>query len=246
MRQILQIAILLCAISMVLQSCYKEDPIQPFLGLDYFPMEVGKWVEYEVDSVWRDDPIGVIGSGERYYQLRELNESAFVDDENRSSIRVERSKRILDTLSWDITDIWSKARTTLTAEQNEENVIFIKHNFPIENGKEWLGNNRSEHESIESWLGQSPIPEDWSYTYEDVHQDYTVNGLTFDSTVTVVQIDRPAAFGLTLFSQEVYALNVGMIHRQIMVYDIQQNPISPTLKDTVGFIFEQKITNFGE
>lgn len=246
MRSILQLAFVLSAISVALQSCYKEDPVQPVLGLDYFPMEVGKWVEYEVDSVWRDDPIGPIGSGERHYQLRELNESSFIDDENRPSVRIERFKRISDTLNWDVTDVWSKTRTTLIAEQNEENVIFIKHNFPIEPGKEWLGNNRSDHESIETWLGQSPIPADWNYMYQDVHQAYTVNGLTFDSTVTVVQIDRPAAFGLNLLSQEVYALNIGLIHREITVYDIQQNPDTPSLKDTVGFVFEQRITAFGE
>ena len=231
---------------MVLQSCYKEDSVQPVLGLDYFPMQVGKWVDYEVDSVWRDDPIGAIGSGNRHYQLRELNESAFIDDENRASIRIERYKRNDESLSWHISDVWSKTRTNLTAEQNEENVIFIKHNFPIEDGKVWLGNNRSEHESIEAWLGQSPIPVDWNYTYNVVYQPYALNGMSFDSTVTVLQIDRPAAFGLNLFSQEVYALNIGLIHRRIIVYDIQQNPDNPTLKDTVGFDFEQKITDFGE
>ena len=231
---------------MLLQSCYKEDPLKPEVGFDYFPMSVGAWVEYEVDSVWRDDVIGPIGSGETHYRLNELNESAYVDDENRPSIRIERRKRPIGEEEWNLADVWSKARTTLTAEQNEENVIFIKHNFPIEEGKEWLGNNRSEHESIENWLGQSPIPEDWNYMYTNVHETYQVNGLVFDSTVTVVQIDRPAAFGLNLLSQEVYAKHIGLIHRQITVYDIQQNPDDPTLKDTVGFKFEQKITDFGE
>lgn len=240
------LAFLIFGVALTLSSCFKPDELVPEIGFEYFPMEVGKWSEFNVDSVWRDDVIGPIGSGSRNYELYELNESAFQDQENRSSIRIERYWREIGTEEWGIKDVWSKARTGLIAEQNEENVVFWKHNYPIEEGKEWLGNQRTEPGSIELWLGQSPIPDDWLYTYQNVHQPYTVGALSFDSTVTVLQIDRPAAFGLNLFSQEVYAKHVGLIHRQITVYDIQQDADNPVLKDTVGFTFEQRITDYGE
>jgi hypothetical protein len=73
-----------------LSSCYLEDDDLPFIGYKYYPTELGKYVEYQVDSVWQDDPIGPIGSAESHYFLRDLNESTFVDEEGRSAIRVER------------------------------------------------------------------------------------------------------------------------------------------------------------
>ena len=47
------------------------------LGYGYYPTEVGSWVEYQVDSLWRDDRFNILDSVS--YRLRQLIESEYVD-----------------------------------------------------------------------------------------------------------------------------------------------------------------------
>ena len=97
-----------------------EDTDLPFIGYEYFPVEIGKYVEYRVDSLWQDDPVGQLGSGEMHYLLRELNESNFIDEEGREAVRVERWWRSDSLTQWSIKDIWHRVSTPELAEQNEE------------------------------------------------------------------------------------------------------------------------------
>lgn len=223
----------------VLSGCYREDTELPFIGYVYFPTELGKYVEYRVDSVWQDDPAGAIANVEAHYFLQELNESAFIDEEGRPAIRVERYAKYSPFGEWNMKDVWYKTRTAKVAEQNEENVVFIKQNFPVREGKTWDGNAKNTLLSLQEMYNQTTVPAVWDYQYKDVNQPYTINGFTFDSTVTVVQIDRPALAGLDVYAKEVYAKNVGLIHKQMRMYNIQG-------ADSVGFYYEQVITDFGE
>jgi len=226
-----------------LSSCYDEDLSGIDLGYDYFPVELGRYVTYEVDSSWQDDIIGPIGSGQRSYVLRDINESIFIDEGGREAIRVER--RIFANNNWGIKDVWSRVVVPEYAEQNEENVIFLKHNFPVVEGKVWDGHIRATPLSVQQYYSAINIPTDWDYTYANVNEPYTIGGLTFDSTVTVIQIDRPAAFGITIFAKEVYAKHVGMVHKQLMVYNVQQDPDSPSGRDSIGYEFEMRAIDFG-
>ncbi len=226
-------------VSLSLSSCYLEDGDLPFIGYEYFPTEVGKFIEYKVDSVWQDDPAGQLGFAEAHYFLREFNESLFVDEEGRPATRVERHFRQSALADWAIKDVWYKVRTTRIAEQNEENVIFIKHNFPVRAGKTWNGNSKNTLQTLQELYNQTTVPEVWNYRYTDVNEPYSINGFTFDSTVTVLQIDRPASFGLDVYAKEVYAKDIGLIHKQMRMYNIQG-------ADSIGFIFEMVVTDFGE
>jgi hypothetical protein len=230
---------------LAMTGCYNEDTDLPFIGYDYFPTELGTFVEYKVDSIWQDDVIGQIGFAEAHYFLHDLNESSFTDEERRPAIRVERSWKQNENGEYRIKDIWYRTRTSRIAEQNEENVVFIKHNFPIKLGKTWDGNSKNTLQTLQEIYRQSGVPEQWDYQYVNIHEPYTVNGFTFDSTVTVLQMDRPAIFGLSMFAQEVYAKDIGLVHKQLYIHDIQQNALNPTQKDSVGFRFDMVITNYG-
>lgn len=232
-------------IGLTISGCYKRDTDLPFIGYEYYPTELGTFVEYKVDSIWQDDVIGQIGFAEAHYFLHDMNESAFTDEEGRPATRVERSWKQNQNGEYTIKDIWYRTRTTRIAEQNEENVTFIKHNFPVKLGKTWDGNSKNTLQTLQEIYRQQSIPEVWDYQYMNIHEPYTVNGFTFDSTVTVLQLDRPAIFGLSVFAQEVYAKDIGLVHKQLYIHDIQQNPTNPTDKDSVGFTFDMVVTNYG-
>lgn len=231
----------------LLSGCYDEDAA-PQLGLEYFPINLGHWVEYTVDSVWMDEPAGALGSGQRNYLLREVNESTYKDNEGRDIIRVERYWRNSSQQEWTIKDIWGKVRTQVEAEQNEDNVVLRKLIFPVGNNKVWNGTLRTTDLNLQEWTGFLNIPSDWEFTLSKVHEPYQINGMTFDSTVTVTQLDREVPLGVSVVSREVYAKNVGLIHRFMTVYNIQpnaQNPASPD-KDSIGYHFEVRITDFAQ
>jgi len=234
----------LTILSLILSSCYDEDLSGSDLGYSYFPIEIGIYVTYQVDSAWRDDIIGPIGSGQASYVLRDINQSTFMDEEGREAIRVERQMQ--SGSNWSIKDVWSRVTTVDFSEQNEENVIFVKHNFPVLEDKTWDGHIRATPQSIQEYYGQANIPTDWNYTYESVDEPYTINGFTFDSTVTVIQIDRPVVFGVAVYAKEVYAKHVGMIHKKLTVYNIQQNASNPAIIDSIGYDFEMSVIDYGQ
>lgn len=217
----------------------------PFIGYDYFPTEIGRFVEYKVDSIWQDDIIGQIGFAEAHYYLHDLNESTFIDEEGRPAVRVERSwKKTLQGV-YDIKDVWYRTRTSEIAEQNEENVTFIKHNFPVKEGKAWDGNSKNTLQTLEELYLQTNIPDVWNYQYENVHQPYTINGFTFDSTVTVIQLDRQTTIALSIYAKEVYAKDIGLVHKQLYIHNIQPNATNPADRDSVGFTLDMVVTNYG-
>jgi hypothetical protein len=222
-----------------------EDGNIPFIGYEYFPTELGRFIEYKVDSTWQDDPVGAAAFAEAHYFLRDLNESSFTDEEGRPAIRVERHARQSVLGEWKIKDVWHRVRTAEFVEQNEENIVFIKHKFPIKAGKKWDGNGKNLLQSLQELYHQSSVPEVWNYEYTNVHEPYTINGFTFDSTVTVIQMDRQTTVALSIFAKEVYAKNVGLVHKQLTMYNIQPNTTNPAEKDTVGFTFEMVVTDFG-
>lgn len=222
----------------MLSGCYREDTVLPFIGYEYFPTEIGRYVEYKVDSTWQDDPAGQLGFVEAHYFLRDLNESPFVDEEGRPATRVERHAKYSPFGEWNIKDVWYRTRTTKIAEQNEENVVFIKHNFPIRAGKKWNGNSKNTLQSLQEMYNQITVPEVWEYRYTNVDEPYTINGFTFDSTVTVIQMDRQTPVALSVFAKEVYAKNVGLVHKEMRMHNIQGT-------DSVGFFFEMVVTDFG-
>jgi hypothetical protein len=241
-----RLALISVSTCLLLSSCYLEDTDIPFIGYEYFETDLGRYIEYKVDSVWQDDPVGSLGFAEAHYFLRDVNESNFIDEEGRNAVRVERYWKQSAPAEWDIKDVWHRVKTEKVAEQNEENIVFIKHNFPVREGKTWDGNKKNTLLSLQEAYHQVAVPEVWDYSYINVHQPYTINGFTFDSTVTVLQMDRPAIFGLNVFAQEVYAKDIGLVHKQLSVFDIQQNPSNPNGRDTVGFVFEMVVTDYGQ
>jgi hypothetical protein len=206
-------------------SCKHETEPPVDLHNDYFPTNIGHWVTYEVDSTYYDD---FNNSIEIYhYYIKELNESSFLDNQNRPTIRLERYKNV-DSI-WHLSRVWTSNLTKTTAEKIEENIRFIKLIFPISDEQEWNGNAFNS-------LGEQ------NYKYTNIFQPFTVNGITFDSTVTVIQAKDSS--GLTVNNQiEVFAKNVGLIYKYYKSVGLDF-PVFPTLIDS-GKIYTYKIINYG-
>jgi len=189
--------------SVILFSCKKdiEDPVD--VGYGYFPVNVGHWATYQVDSTYYDDFTDSVRV--YHYKIREQVESTFMDNQNRETQRIERYKQISDTTSWYINNVWAMNLTASTAEKVEENQRYIKLIFPVKKGKTWDGN-------AYNILGEQ------EYEFGSVGKAYTVNGITFDSTVTVIQKIESNIIHAD-YQIEVFAKHVGLIYKKYKSVD---------------------------
>ncbi|MBL4577365.1 MAG: hypothetical protein JKX74_02770 [Flavobacteriales bacterium] len=197
--------ILLIAFILILASCKKDDPIKVDVGYGYFPDEIGSWIIYDIDStVWNDftDPSTVTNYK---YQIKEVIESSYTDAQGRATLRWERFRRDLVTDPWVIKDVWAVNKTASTVEKVEENIRFIRLIFPVKLSGIWDGNATN-------------TLDEWDYQYTQVHSAKTVGGISFDSTLTVLQQDFNPWIFVDYF-EEYYAKNVGLIYKKELHWD---------------------------
>ena len=122
-------------------ACKKEKKAEAVdLGYTYFPTEIGQYVIYQVDSISYNDFFNPVKIDTTHFQLKELVQSHFTDNEGRESDRLERYVRKNDSLPWVLRDVWYQTRTSTKAEKVEENVRFVKLIFPVEVNQKWNGN----------------------------------------------------------------------------------------------------------
>jgi hypothetical protein len=213
-------------------SCKRETVAPIDIGYKYFPVNIGHSVTYEVDSTVWDDfyPVGSPQHVRKFhFQITELIESTFLDNQNRPTQRIERYEKD-DTFPTFLKNVWSSNLTSITAEKIEGNIRYIKLSFPIAEGKTWNGN---------AFNILSPM----DYQYNNTYKSFTVNGFTFDSTITVIQdVDSNKINVKNMF--EVYAKNIGMVYKQFDT--VLYQPGSPYPDSIVaGVKCTYKIISFG-
>lgn len=192
----------------ILSSCKKEEEVKVDLGYAYYPTTVGSWVEYQVDSMWRDDDAGIMDSVS--YMMRQTIESAYIDLEGRPAWRVHRS--VQDSAgAWKLRDVWSTTTNGIVAELTEENVRLQKLSFPVRLGRAWDMNVLNTDPELE-------------VEYEEVDSPWSVNGLSFDSTAYVRQTVQ-ANFVLRRDLEERYAKHVGMVYKKRVETETQSGRV---------------------
>jgi len=206
-------------------SC-KKNQKEPALdvGYEYYPINLGKFIVYQVDSIVFNDFTGTIDTF--CYQIKEFIESDFIDNQGRKTQRIERYRRLNDTSLWNIQDVWYSNRTGSTAEKVEENIRFVKLVFPVKINQVWNGN-------------QYNYLEPQTYSYKNLHQPYDISIMHFDSTVTVVQKEELNLI-LDDYIIEVYAKNTGMIYKKFR--HLEKQPDGVIIK---GLDLTYSVISFG-
>ena len=226
--------ILFLALSIgLLAGCTQDEPAEPLdLGYAYWPKVVGHYVDYQVDSMWRDDHVGI--SGQVSYVLREVIAEEYTDPGGRPSQRIERF--VQDSMGvWTIRDVWTQTSTTTAAERTEENDRLLKMVFPVRTGQYWNLNTYNTADELE-------------LTYDAADVSWSANGLSFSTTALV---------GSTFFNnlvdtmvhEERYAKNVGLVYKRWVVSNTQTTffpPPSPPLVETKGNYLTMTVIGYGE
>jgi len=204
-------------------SCKKEKDPDPDMGYNYFPNQVGKYVIYDVDSFYYNDFNVPLTIDTFKFQVKEKIQSTYLDNQNRTTLRLERYVRFYNLLvpyssmPWVLRDVWAANRTATTAEKVEENVRYIKLAFAVKQDQTWNGN-------AQNILGEQ------TYSYTFINQPRTIGDTSFDSVLQVNQLDEASIINKR-YSIEKYAKRTGLIYKQVI--DIESQPNSAWYNSTL-------------
>lgn len=189
---------------------------------NYYPLQVGKHIIYDVDSTIWDDTVCVVLP--KHYQLMYMVADSFKDEKGRTAFRVDKRWRKKVEDPWKTQDVIYVTNTGLTVEVEETGLRFIKLVYPISEGRRWKGNALIDGNDPELYYFDN-----WEYYYFNVGQDYNTGDVNYKNTVSVSQIDRtinnpeemPKSFASRTYGREVYASGIGMVYREYIhwVYD---------------------------
>lgn len=228
--------LILTVITILFVACkdVTEDP-NIDLGLDYFPIEVGKWLVYEADSVVFNGFTGTIDTTEFF--IREFVESNFTDNEGRPASRIERSYRSNENEDWVLRDIWYAVKDSQYAERIEENVRFLKLVFPITANKTWKGNTY-----INSNDPDLNFYDDWDYEITNTNTSYQYGDLNLSNAIDIQQIDFET-FIEKSYGKETYAKGVGLVFKELWQLETQDlsNPAPWPNRAEEGFTYRQRL-----
>jgi len=241
-------------ITCLLSACDEVYILPDEVDTTYFPLEIGNYIIYQIDSTVYDDFNMV--KNERTLQVREIVESTFTDASGEESFRIVREYRDSSLDDWGSVgyDIWFSSFEGLNAERIEENQRYVKLAFPVSLGKIWDGN---VHINIDP-DGPLGYLEGWEYEISEIHEPLSMNGMNFDSVLTVIQQSSGTVID-TVGAREMYAKHVGLIYKELWVLesqctmcqpddtqciiDCQQSPWED--KAERGFIVKQQILEYG-
>lgn len=186
----------------LITSC-KDDkdtipsPLQGFY-YNFVPSEVGHAAIYDITLITKDEFTG--NQDTLRYQLKELIESEFTDLSGRKTQRLELYTRADSTQPWIISDVWTANVISDRYEKKEENISYVKLRFPLVEGNVWNGNLYNS------------LPEQ-EYSLTSLNSSSTINGMNFDSTLTVLQSDYEDLLEKS-FAIEQYATGAGLIYKE--------------------------------
>lgn len=213
----------------LLASCKKENATFTSASVnDYFPLQVGKYITYDLDSTVFTN----FNQNEtvRHYQAQYKVESQTTDNLGRQGYTIYRYLRQDSTQNWTIDNVFTVFPSDRTIEYNQDNLRFIKLAAPIEEGFSWKGNSYLAFDPYRSYVFANPaFMEDWNYTYQDVNQSLIIGSKTFDSTITVFEVADSTGdpkvpgtqYAEKTYSIEKYAKEVGLIYKDFIHWEYQ-------------------------
>jgi hypothetical protein len=204
-------------------ACKKSDVLETAVVSEYAPLQVGKYISYNLDSSLfinfgtKDTVIS--------YQVKHQVDAQITDNLGRPAYRIIRYIRKTAANAWVPDNTFMAVPTDFAMEVIENNMRFLKLKGPIRNGYSWRGNTYIDTYSI-----NSPVRylADWDYTYDSVNVKQTIGAFTLDNTLKVAQRDEVIgnltdinSYHEINFGAEKYAKGIGLVYRKFLHVEYQ-------------------------
>lgn len=198
-------------------SCKKADKDPNTLGptTEYYPLQIGKFIIYDVDSTLWDDTDCVVKK--YHYQIMHRVADTFSDNLGKISFRIETFRRKQITEGWTAHEVYYVKNTNAELEVVHNELHFIKMKLPVADMDTWKGNAYiNTNDSDLAYF------KDWNYQYTDVGKSFDNGRITYPKTVSVLQRDetlndpesKPKDFAMRTYGKEVFASGIGMVYRE--------------------------------
>ena len=204
-------------------SCVKDKIEDPAVdnSREYYPMEVGKYITYSVDSIVIDDEPGGNRKDTVHFELREEISGYQVNNED-TVYYIHRFRKDEGESNWELTDVWTSRFTMNEVLRTEENLTFRKLVFPLRDGKRWIGTSYINPlttvligtENVQAFqLWEAEVKE-----YDIADQ---VGSFSFDAgnVMHVSQTETDDFTSYKRFVLEKYARGIGMVQRIDTILD---------------------------
>lgn len=201
-------------------------------GFSYAGLTVGKYVIYDVDSVFYDDFDN--STNQYYFQIKELIQSKYIDAEGEEAYRIERYKK--DTAvspNFELQVVWNSKITPTTYQKVENNERFVKLIFPVKQGKTWNGNSLNNRE-------------EWEYECVSAHIPEQIGGIGLDSVATVTQFDDEDEILIQRqFYQEKFAAKIGLVYKKVIDVKKAFNNQTGFYENSLGVDITYTLNSYG-
>ena len=197
-------------------GCNKKETYPSSAVHDYFPLQTGKYITYQLDSLiyipfsTRDTTIS--------YQVKYEIDSLITDNIGRPAYRIYRYIRKQPTQAWISDATFMAVALNDQIEFGENNLRFIKLQGPINEIISWKGNAYIDTYSANSQL---KYLDNWDYRYSHINENLLMGSTLYDSVITVNQRDEiignpddPNSYSEINFGEEKYAKGIGLVYRK--------------------------------
>lgn len=247
---------LLLLISFVAFSCVDEtEDLQLDFGYEYFPLQVGQYRVYQVDSITYDPMALGTRVDTTTSFLREIVADTFIDLTGVVNYRVERFSRQRVDQDWQIDKVFSLSINESQALWQEDNLKYIKMVFPPKEGKTWDGNAFFNDDLVVAVASEGiEMFKGWSYQITELGAAKEVDGISFPEVIVVENANTENLIEYRNVLEQ-YAKGVGLIYREVHILDTQCRVCCDTdfalceslpweEKAEIGFSVIQKIIDY--
>jgi hypothetical protein len=198
----------------------------------FIPLEKGKYITYRVDSTvftnfGRNTEI-------HSYLVKHVVDTAITDNLGRPGYRIYTYlSDTTGTQPWQPNGTYSITLLDDHVELIEDNMRVVKMTVPVRDGTKWMGNR---------FLPEDPYGSDYSFSNDDNMGDWefyfdgplqstvTIQDQTYNDVYTITENDEidevtdPSDYGSVSISREMYSKNVGLVFRELTLWEQQPNP----------------------
>lgn len=231
MQKRLSRLLVLISAAVLWYGCSTEtiEPSGASVGTNYFPLEVGLFIEYDVLEV----NINLSGGDTSRYQLQETLVDSYINEANREVFLLQRATRPNANQDWIIEALWTVTNVENGILVTENNIGLLKMVFPLRNNIEWDGNTYN-----------SRFPSTFSALIQEA--DTTINGLPLTDLARVALANIPE--NLTGIDQkfEFYAPDIGLVAKDYITLEYCTRDCTGERQIEGGRILRQSIINYGK
>ncbi|MES2389320.1 MAG: hypothetical protein V4543_15065 [Bacteroidota bacterium] len=193
--------LMLLPLAAVLWACSPSEESAGGFGEEYYPIETGAFITYDVQEINHRFPSGRHDTV--HYLLRETVADTFIDAAGGTSYKLVRETQDDNDSTWKIDSVWAVRRNGNSIVKTESNRPQVKLVFPLKSGQVWNGN----------MLIDSAATQEEYWEMKSLGKPLVIANKSFPKTAIIEQRDENNC-RLRKTGYEYFAQGIGLIYKE--------------------------------